>query len=320
MKFVEFLVEAKNKNFWTDKKVNCFMSEQYPILFLRLLFDYLKKIEVTKNLELLDFDSKNRSVLYSTLNQSFLGLANNYWLGNISMKFRSKSKPAIEVLDFIFNYSGLHSISLFLKSDFVVKKNKNINTIILDDRINRVVFSKLLIFFDTKLNDAKIDFINKIFKRYYTLDLDFACMLIQYLELVHVRYLNELNKYIGSVLGGQGSLPELSDNFFAHRPKKFFKVWFEIRSNYPDIFWVIFWSEQIWRAYNVSVFLKSKNFTSAKRMSFRLPYNFIGSYYKRYNSDYFYDLYQFLYEIDYKIKTGSNFESLDLFYCKHFNL
>ena len=78
--------------------------------------------------------------------------------------------------------------------------------------------------------------------------------------------------------------------------------------------------DQLWRAYHNRLFLEKKMFAQAKRMSYRLPYNFIQSYWKKTSLQELSNLHQELYSIDYKIKQGSQFCHLDRWYLHYFNV
>ena len=177
---------------------------------------------------------------------------------------------------------------------------------------------KLLNLFEIKINEQKLKVIgDKIFfNSSYTLDV--ACMLMKYFELINVRYADEFNNYLSPILGAQISLYALSDAFFSKKEKLFFDLWQDIDSGYSDMFWISFWSDQVFRAYYVVKFLEQKDFVKAKRSSFRLPYNFMKKDYKQFTLEKLANYYEFLFNIDFAIKKGSSFCSLDLFYLNHF--
>jgi hypothetical protein len=64
--------------------------------------------------------------------------------------------------------------------------------------------------------------------------------------------------------------------------------------------------------------MHQKQFVNAKKMSYRLPYSFINKDWQRVQIDELVECYEFLYQIDYAIKTGSTFCSLDLFFAHYF--
>jgi hypothetical protein len=122
-----------------------------------------------------------------------------------------------------------------------------------------------------------------------------------------------------NILGAAPSLSALTEAFFAKDAQRFFSLWSALEKEYPEIFWIIFWSDHVWRAYNVIQFLQEKNFVQAKRMSFRLPYSFINRDWQKNSPSELVQAYQNLYSIDFALKKGSSFTALDLFYVNYFN-
>jgi hypothetical protein len=92
-----------------------------------------------------------------------------------------------------------------------------------------------------------------------------------------------------------------------------------MQESYPQLFWIVFWSEQVWRAHFVVTFLKDNNITQARSMSRRLPFSFIKTLWKKYSLKELAEANSFLYKADYAAKTGSTFCTLDLFFTNHFN-
>ncbi|MFH1644288.1 MAG: hypothetical protein ABIA74_03870 [bacterium] len=320
IKFEDFIRKAKKNFFKSHKKIFCFIGQEYPILFFCYLFDLLKnQNNLPFPLKNIDLNLKDKSLFYSELKQSFLGQSNFYWLSNFSDKLTAKNK--IEILDFLSNYQGPHVISLFLSQDEKVINQINSDTVEFIDIIQDVdfdVFLKILDLFDKKIAFQKLEIVSSQFFANSTHSLDSICMLINYLELINIRDLKEFNEYISLIVGSNPSLYFLSEAFFAKKEKEFLNLWQDLRNDYTDMFWIFYWSDQIWRAYYVVKYLNQKDFINARKMSFRLPANFIKRDYKQFDLNNLVNSYDFLFTIDFSIKKGSSFFSLDLFYLNHF--
>lgn len=319
MKFEDFLNKIKQDSLKFSEKVTCFVGDECQILFFRYLFDQLEKeSKLPAGFKSLDINAKDKPSFYSNLKQSFLGQSNFYWLGDLAQKVSSKNRD--EILKFLSSYQGPHFVSFFLSKNEKVSSGllKNIEIVEIEDRVGKQVFLKLLDAFKIKLNPQKLNIIcNKVFFN-STYSLDESFMMMRYFEVINMRYINEFYDYLTLILGSQQSLYSLSDAFFSKNEKAFFSLWQDINDDYSDMFWVSFWSDQIFKAYHVVKFLKKKDFARAKRISFRLPYNFIKMDHKRFCAEKLVDSYEFLFSIDFAIKKGSSFCSLDLFYLNNF--
>jgi hypothetical protein len=321
MKLIEFLNQSKQKEFWHGSSVVCFKGESYYFLFFSALFDFLGKKELLpatrKNIFITDID---KSKLFASLQQSFLGQTYFYWLGEYTVS--SKDKNKLQMLDFLVKYKGPHNIAFFLNTEKLTIKNlslyKKVDFIEVENKVDKDLFQVFLKFFEYKISSKKLGLIRKLLQT-SAVSLDQVCILLQYLGLINDKMVDGFSQYLSSIISKeQPSLFLLSQHFFQRQAEPFFGIWSKLYKDYPDMFWISFWSEQIWKAYNVVKFLREKNFTQARSMSFRLPFTFINRDWKNFSLNELAKLYQFLYNIDFAIKTGSNFDSLDLFYFNHF--
>ena len=317
MNFSQFLKSCDNKNFWTNKKVICFESKDYPLLFFNNLFNFLENKSLLpaqrKNLFL---NSTEKIKLFASLQQSFLGQKSFYWLGEYKA-------GKTELLEYLINYKGPHFIVFCITSE---KSNAKLTTLLkkagsvnIEDKINYETFEQIIKLNQKNLVTKKLTLIKKIFNQAGTLLLENACMLLQYIELTNSKESNQNFEYISSLaLETQPSLTFLAQHFFTKQPEKFFNIWSQVCDDYSDMFWISFWSEQIWRAYYVTKFMKQKNFSAARSLSFRLPYTFIQKDWQNICLNTLEKCHQFLYNNDYKLKRGSTFYNLDLFYFNYF--
>ena len=322
MNLESFFQQASQKKFWDNKRVVCFKGKEYPFLFYSNLFSYLENKKLlpakSKNLIISQID---KAKILESLQQSFLGEKTFYWLGEYKATDAIKVKS--DIFKFIVNYSGPNFIAFHLDDEKITSKVlteiKKIDFIEIEEKVDKSLFEKLLKFFGQDLGSSKLDLVRKIFQQTKSLSLEQSYMLMQYLELVNPKMVDDFYDYLSSILiEVQPSLNLLSQYFFSRQKEAFFKVWSSVCNDYSEMFWISFWSEQIWKAYNVVKFLKHKNFTSARSMSFRLPFMFINQGWKNFSLNELANCYQFLYNIDFALKTGSTFCSLDLFYVNHF--
>ena len=337
MKLIEFLEQIKQKKQLPTKQVTCFIGNDYPYLFFTKLFSFLDKKQsrlaqclpsrwLPSEYKVLNFESTDKKELQSSLSQTFLGNTSFYWLSNATVK--STDKKGTKLLQFLTKYNGPHTIAFYLDktkgSKFLKNLNvnvSNVNVIEIDNDLDLTSIKKIFNFFEFKITYNKQKLFNKIFADTLSnFNLDQVCTLMQYFDLIGSKNTDEFVSYLSEIVNKTSpSLNLLGKYFFENKPQQFFNVWSKIEKNYPDIFWISFWSEKIYRAYFVVKFLKDKQEFKAKSLSFGLPYMFLKRDWKSFSLNILSNYHNFLYTNDFKIKTGSKFCFLDLFYLNHFN-
>lgn len=319
MDLTSFLQSIHSPEMWQQRKNFCFVSNAYPIAWFNMLFAMLNKKNVLPGpYQRIFIDTTEKRALYATFNQSILGQFSFFWLGDISEE--KESKGLTELTDFLFSYQGPHTLAYFINSTSKLLAKRSTSSIIhLPSEVTASQFADYIHLFNITLDSKKAAFIKKIFSSNASISLDQSCMLIHYLELIATKYLDDYTPFLGTIVGASPSLSLLAELFFAKSIQPFLTIWEKTKNDYPEIFWVIFWSEQLWKAHHVIRYLSNKDYVAAKRMSYRLPYTFINRDWQKTNPTALINAYEFLYQIDYAIKTGSTFCSLDLFYMNYFS-
>lgn len=321
MNFTDFLNQTTNKSFWEKQIVICFTGKEYSFLFLNNLFKLLQKNNtLPASYQPLLLESTDENKLQSHLQQSFLGQKTFYWLGECEIKETAKNK--IKSLDFLIAYKGPNFIAFYINKDKITAKVSNALkkiTLIELEQCDEILFKKIATIFGKNFNKEKLNIVKKIFLKTKNISLDQAFLLMQYVEIISTKAAEKSYEYLLNITATiKPELYTLSQNFFTRQPKPFFYAWSKIHQDYPEIFWISFWAEQIWRAFYVTKFLKENNFAKAKSLSFRLPFSFLKTDWKNFSLNELANAYQFLYTSDFKLKTGSTICSLDMFYLNHF--
>jgi hypothetical protein len=127
-----------------------------------------------------------------------------------------------------------------------------------------------------------------------------------------------MEEWFNKIIAADVSLFTLSTYFFAKKSKQFFQLLAHIGPQYSEIFWVSYWSEAVWKAHYYIAFTKAKQFSEAKKISTRLPFNFIQRDWKLHSPESLKKAHQHLYEIDFSLKNGGSQGMLDLFYSRYF--
>lgn len=312
--FNSFLEQAKIYN-WMQS-VSCFYSSgSFPPLFFARLFLFLKKSSDGR-FSIQTIKSQDKSVRAATLQQSFLGQTQIYWLGDImgqdALKFQD--------LQSLMTYQGPHSLIFFAPAEEIAPYiSKDTVAIELPASLDLELFLRVSSFFEIIFNPLQKRFIEHLFVRIPSLSLDSSLLLLDYLELMPEIKGKALGQTILALLEPEGNFFDLSKHFFKKDAKSFFAVLKTISEEYAEPFWISYWSDQVWRAYHTIQFLQQKNIAQAKRVSYRLPFSFMTQQAKQFSLQELRNAHDFLYQADYALKTGQTFCSLDFFYMQFFN-
>jgi hypothetical protein len=313
--FQTFLQSLHNSQFWNSTSCFYFQGQEFPSLFFASLFELIMQKNILPSpFQRLPLHTTSKANIQANLAQSFLGSCNFYWLGHLDESEKWHKEFGTELC----SYNGPNVIAFFANNDLKISVSEKIKIIQIEPLINLEQFNLLQAIFGNPLPERKSLFIKKIFKLQPSISLDIACMLINYIDLISIKMISPSEKYLIGLVSSQPSLTQLSEYFFAQNPEKFFDLWITLQNDYPDIFWITFWSEQIWRALHVIQYLDKKDFVNAKRMSFRLPYSFLKKDWQLYTKEQLAKHFEILYSADYTLKRGSTFPALDFFYVSHF--
>ena len=306
---------AKNNDFWQQRQTLCFTSSEYPAAFCTAFFNFIRKDKaLTNEFQRVDIVGREKRELYGLLGQAGFGSSLFFWLGNISDERESKSAAVFK--QYLCSYQGPHSAAFFIAtSDIPTQLQATI--IQLPTMLDMQEFIMLAHWFGNFDINKKIPLFESLFYNRKQ-SLQECVLLMDYVALASLKYKNTFSAYLQALYAPEKSLQQLAECFFEKKEKDFFILWGKIEQEYPPIFWVMFWTEQVWRAFHVSQFMNKKQFILAKKMSFRLPYSFISKGWQRVQMIELLQCYEFLYQIDYAVKTGSTFCSQDLFFAHYF--
>lgn len=323
MKFATFLTQCQQPSFWQNHAVICFRAQQYPLLFFSQLFRQLAAQKIIEQPpQLISYALQDHASICTTLAQHFLGQEAFYTLGDVGGG--RVDKKLGQTLAFLAGYQGPHRVLFFIASDVKLPAEcgaslKAVHTIELENNIDQRLFERLssALGFESALHKHRA-LVARIFKIALTVPLETCCMLYNYLELLSAGTAPAFEKYLTHFIEPQKSLHDLAKYFFAKNPQDFFKIWLLLRHDYSDMFWLAFWSGQLWQASFAIHLLKQSKLAEAKRIGYRLPFSFFSRDFRKYSPDECASAHAFLYEADYAIKRGSTFCVMDLFYSHFF--
>jgi hypothetical protein len=182
--------------------------------------------------------------------------------------------------------------------------------------IDQSKMDELMHWYAMKPSQPGLYMIQRLFKRHKNITLDAACMVMKYASLVGTGNQREVDDWLDMVLDIERSLFALSSAFFAKQGRLFFSLWSSIHDHYEPLFWITFWSEQIWRAACFVRYATAHNIVEARKIGHRLPFSFMQRDWRQVKEGELVAAHQFLYSADFAMKNGSEVPVLELLYMK----
>jgi hypothetical protein len=316
MDFFTFLTAYKNPQFFDQYATVCFRApgQTQPLLFFSALTSQIKKMG-GHGVETIWCGETEMADVCAHLATSFLGLVNVYWLKNLTTLKPKKSK---ELLDYLAAYQGPHRVMFALDETISCSPQDFGCMVMLPVSVGYKEFTALCEFMYGAEEKMHSDIVKKLFQKVRGMEIDQACLLLSYLRLTGRGAEEFLQTWVDKIIRPETSLTVLASAFFARDERLFFTLWQRIEPDYSAQFWITFWSEQVWRAYNFAEQSHNHNYVEAKRISFRLPYNFTTQLWKQAQLDELRAAHNFLYVLDGALKNGGAETSLELFYTNFF--
>lgn len=295
---------------FTSHQVVCFTAKNYPFNFFKLLFSFLKKQHHLSVSNLFVNSVSDWQLCKKSLEMSFLGQSSYYWFGELGVDGKTKQ----QIYNYLANYQGPHHILIFINSDESIPEGFGYK-IDLNFKINKE-FNSLIKLFPTTNHFRLIKFIKNIQDHLnMSFNLDQLCLLMQYGSLV--RDLEEFDiKWIPQIINTEQSLFELSKYFLFRDSTAFYKSWATLNENYPEQFWISFFSEQLFKAYWFVIYQKSGDFKLSKQIGFRLPFDFMKTGWRYIDPNVLKSAHHELYVVDYQLKNGGSELWLETFLNK----
>ena len=316
MNFNQLCTQLQEGEAWLNRySVVCLKGTQdYPLLFFSLFIKKLQSIpaHVIETIDLAHVDSAQAQ---SMLQTSFLGMRVCYWLQNINELDEKKQKFW---LGYVQQYTGPHTLIFYTNDqEFVLPRSKNLVLIMVPESLDEK--AGILLFQSLNQKGVTVQWAPlcaRLFKKFDTLSLESACLLMYYIRLLGAHVDAFLDQWLNKILMPEQSLFTLSTYFFAKKNTLFFKQWSAIQHDYAEVFWVSYWSEQSWRAYHFVNLMRSNNVAEAKKIGTRLPFSFMQKDWRLHSLEQLQALHNDIYAVDYALKNGASCSSLDVVYSK----
>ncbi|HEV2601717.1 MAG TPA: hypothetical protein VGT41_05440 [Candidatus Babeliales bacterium] len=312
MDIATFFTNIQERSFLERFSVVQFCSPQYPLLFFSALFERVKK-RTDVLVRFFDFDAQSDVEIAMAFQTTFLGMRGVYWLGDIDTLDGARKKKWVT---FLMHYTGPHTLIFY--STVALESMINGITISVAEGIDKKTAVALLNIDNYEEARLCIPVLEALYARLTVVTLDQVYVCMRYARLAGRNKQVFINEWLGLLVYSEKSLFTLSQYFFAKDDKKFFALWSVIRKEYSTVFWILFWSEQLFRASCYVQCMKQRKHADAKKISFRLPFSFIQRDWSLHTYGQLRDAHAAIYSIDCNVKNGADEGSLDLFYSKFF--
>lgn len=296
----------------TSTGVLCFTSSSTTAP-IQLLHQIIHTLAQKCELEIMRINVSTEIEWQFQLAVTFLGNARLYWLLDVE-----NQKNVTQIMSYLDNYQGPHWLITYLPRDVLEKATvKHCTVVDLPADVDKKFFgllATLLYGLDTKNN-----LITDVFQKIDKISIDQACVLLNYITVLGASTQELLDSdWLEKIIIPDRSLFLLSQYFFAKDENQFFHQWKKIQHDYSDLFWISFWSEQLWRAYYVILFNKKNVTATLKKMSYRMPFSFTQRHWKNYDCIELANAHNYLYVAEYNIKNGGTIEIIESFYGAFF--
>lgn len=295
------------------KQVICFRADDNSALFFSLLAGSVR--EKLKGgpllLQAIDTQVNSAEELKLMLSVSFLGQQYLYWFKNIA-----SDQAGMALQQYLSQYKGPHHV-IFTTTN-TSKELAGIEYIELPTQIDTKIYNDLFaVLYPQHTNDRS--FVSALFSRYASLQIDQACLMMQYQMTIGRRAQQFLPEWTDKLINADLSLFTLSGHMFALEAQPFFLLLEKFKQDYSDEFWVVYWAEQLWQAILFSSKAAQESPIAARKLVTRLPFSFMNKDWRKFSLLFLVNAHAQLYKIDFMIKNGQGSYALELWYHTFFS-
>lgn len=299
--FVELLLTSNIERY----SVFCFVAKTYPLLYLAFIKQLIEK--QCGSLTTIDVSVMSVRELYSSLEISFLGQKNYFWLTNIQ-ELNQKNRSTL--IAYLQKYKGPNTLFLCESQELLGAEN-----IELLEHIGHQDFEAYARACNTL--PIKQAFFKEVFRRYPKLSLDSLALLMNYSQVIS-RPALFFDHWLPLIVESNCSLFALTTYFFGKNEEAFWPYWALIYHEYSDPFWTVFWGDQLFRAYSFITYTQKGKAADAKKIAYNLPFTFMQRDRKKVTRTELANAHQFIYDLDWNVKNGLH-PHFQLFFLSYFS-
>jgi len=314
MEFSQFIKNPALFLEHSELSVLLFQGTSYSHTFFMQFFDRIKN-SLSLDFKIIDMQQAGDFAYKSQLETSFLGMQCLYWLGDIS---GLKAKQKDDLLKYISNYQGPHKIIVFADVKVQLKQSKFITLVMMKDKYFFDDAKNLWATQDFEQAQKTAIYLQQLYKIKNSFSLDELFLLKNYQDFMTTDAKEFFESWVTRLVLPDASLFTLSQFLFEKKEDAFFKLWFSMQSLYSEIFWISFWSDQVYRSYFFIAFIQKENFAAVKQVSFGLSFSFMKQTYKNYQLTELQNFHQAIFMVDTALKNGGNVYQIDQLYIDFF--
>jgi hypothetical protein len=309
--FFSLMSEMQSGTYSHDARIACLVGPTPSYFFSQL--HARMRIQSQLPVERIACDQEEMASIINKCATTFLGQTYIYWLYGSELLSEQDSST---LMSYLQTYQGPHILIIVAQNELLQSAKKNMLQVAIPQTLTKKQLEKVaeLLYPEaasslyTKLQTTSIS-------SEYTLDT--ATLTLSYIRLIG-NSVDEFKKdWYPKLLPADNSLFTLSTHFFAQQKEQFFAMWSEVQHDYPDQFWIAFFSEQLFKAYGFIAHSRKNDHIGAKKMGYRLPYSFMRTDWKRYSLEQIAHMHHELYQLDYHIKQGGE-PQFDLLFSEFF--
>lgn len=308
IEFLDYLI-AHNKLPQSDSVI-LLKGKKSPVLFFSKLYLYCSAVIYQ---EMIDSHTSDLDCVALTLQTSFLGQSMVYWVRGIP---ELEAKSRARWLALLASYQGPHILCSYISTDEATSAHA---LVVSCDDVDVTVLTRLLTIQKSHVDARNLMILKqKIASHRGGLSIDELCMMIDYLSVAGAAGDILIKEWFDHIIKPDYSLFSVAQYLFSKSSAPFYHHWMKVSLEYPEQFWITFWSEQLWRAIHYIRFQQEKEVAQAKSIGFRLPFSYLQQDWKNYTVHELINAHDYLYQMDYQLKNGSTNLCFDLFFSKFF--
>ena len=310
MSFLDSLKSLYKPEFLENANKIGFFGKRYHPIFFFVLIEHLKN-NISFSVEHISLLGENKNKIKTRLSLSFLGQQMLYWLGNIN---DLSQKDREYWLSYISSYSGPHILMFFSNN---AAKSVDVSVELQEKLSLKDALSLVSFFFPHRSYNSKL-LLSNVANYVNEFPFDLALMFSFYGRFLGKGVKDFVEGWLFNILPCEASLFTLSQYFFAKKQRSFAQQWARVFDKWPPLFWISFWSDQLFRASMYVYLMEKRMLGDAKKVSRKLPFSFINFDWKKNSYAELCNAHNFLYGLDFELKNGGKEYGLDLFYMKFF--
>jgi hypothetical protein len=288
---------------------------RYPSFLLLTLREWLQQ----KAVKIISLPLHDH--LFETIQQSaassFLGETYWYWLGDCADLPKKKQD---QLRAYALSYAGPHTLVFYAPTHFVRDIPSHWCVLDIPESVSLKECERICTaWYNARDVSSMVPLLKALYFTHQSMPFEQIALIRMYASLVGKSMHEFVAVYQRSLVAIVPGLFLLSQHFFNKQADLFYAEWERCAHLYSLPFWIVFWSEHVWRASAYIRYMHKKDRTGAYEIGKnRLPYDFIKGGWSKIDPVALDALHNQLYALDVSIKNGGSSEVIEIFYVQWF--